>query len=196
MTTDFTSMEPVTFQFEDGHTVDAWWREDGIAASEIPAGWHRYAVMGGKDDDEWEPCAIRFDCHVNHTADIITPIDLAPRIEEGDDAIDEWWFDRDRPTPDPDRTAADRISQAVTTIAAREPGDRLAIPVSARDAIAQAITGREPDHDTAAALELALNMNDREDRPDQWVITTHDLPALARDYTTNLTDITRLTHHR
>lgn len=53
-------MEPMELQhavFEtDGGRIDAMWSDVRLHASDIPDGWHCYAVRGG--DGGWPPCSI------------------------------------------------------------------------------------------------------------------------------------------
>ena len=74
----------------------AMWSSLRLNGQDVPDGWHRYAVRGG--DDGWEPCSIEPFVWVNHTADIITPVDLELDKHDRMLTIRDWWFD-DEPFP-------------------------------------------------------------------------------------------------
>ena len=69
-----TDLQHVVFETEEAGRVEAMWSSLRLNGQDVPDGWHRYAVRGG--DDGWEPCSIEPFVWVNHTADIITPVDL------------------------------------------------------------------------------------------------------------------------
>ena len=87
------SMELQHAVFEtDGGRIDAMWSDVRLHASDIPDGWHCYAVRGG--DGGWPPCSIEKSAWVNHAGDIVTPYDLDPLLERNDWmlVIRDWWF--------------------------------------------------------------------------------------------------------
>ena len=85
-----TDLQHVVFETE------AMWSSLRLNGQDVPDGWHRYAVRGG--DDGWEPCSIEPFVWVNHTADIITPVDLELDKHDRMLTIRDWWFD-DEPFP-------------------------------------------------------------------------------------------------
>lgn len=91
-----TDLQHVVFETEEAGRVEAMWSSLRLNGQDVPDGWHRYAVRGG--DDGWEPCSIEPFVWVNHTADIITPVDLELDKHDRMLTIRDWWFD-DEPFP-------------------------------------------------------------------------------------------------
>ena len=91
-----TDLQHVVFETEEAGRVEAMWSSLRLNGQDVPDGWHRYAVRGG--DDGWEPCSIEPFVLVNHTADIITPVDLELDKHDRMLTIRDWWFD-DEPFP-------------------------------------------------------------------------------------------------
>ena len=118
-----TDLQHVVFETEEAGRVEAMWSSLRLNGQDVPDGWHRYAVRGG--DDGWEPCSIEPFVWVNHTADIITPVDLELDKHDRMLTIRDWWFD-DEPFPAEGRGGAD----AARTTRAAPPAARGQLPSS------------------------------------------------------------------